>query len=1272
MTMAVHPNLGSALTGSDNISNDGNGGSGVPTSVSHEVASDDNSQHPTVNDKTNQSSNMSSQKSQEEPVEALESYFDGQSAPDSTLQPEQQETLAFSPIRATTKRTNTAPAHPPNRPSAGPRASTLLGGFVKRRATGDADENQGQPYSYTFDPLSSESETSSSEDEAPKKQRKTRRSSRQPQTTETADFANKEKRRKLEKKGHSYTRFKMGNENVTSKGRVSKRDGRLNISINETANSGYIAKALGQGIRHHLDIPHRNQSKARQREEEHEQDQEVDDDAASVASSLRTTVTRPRLNIVIMVIGSRGDIQPFLKIAKILKHQYGHRVRIASHPTFRDFVQEEHGLEFFSVGGDPSELMAFMVKNPGLIPNLQTIREGEIQRRRNSMAVMFDGFWRACINTTDDETDKQNLKLLGDKSPFIADAIIANPPSMAHVHIAEKLGIPLHMMFTFPYSPTQQFPHPLANTKPQKSNVDTNYVNFMSYPLVEMMTWQGLGDIVNRFRERTLGLEPVSSLWAPGALYRMKVPYTYCWSPSLVPKPKDWGPEIDIAGFVFLDLASNFKPEKDLEDFLNAGEPPIYIGFGSIVLDDPDAFTEMIFKATKMAGVRALVNKGWGGLGHSENMPDHIFMLGNTPHDWLFPKVKAVVHHGGAGTTAIGLKLGKPTMIVPFFGDQPFWGAMVAEAKAGAYECIPFKKLTAERLAEGIKQCLTEEAQKNVQRMADGIAAEGDGAENAVKSFHRSLPLAGRHNMRCSILEDRVAVWHLRNSSLRLSALAAELLHEKGRIQWSDLKLLRHYEWNDFDGPGEPITGTAAAFKDSVLGIGEGVGMVPVRIAEHIRKHDEHERKRREVQRRKEEKKARKASGVEQKEQRRDSTDIPAQRGSAAQNMPAVEARPQPAREETGTTTNSVISAGPSEHLPRELAKDVGQGLKTSGTALLTMPNDLHMAIAQGFHNAPRLWGDATVRKPVRITGFKSGCVAARKEFAYDIWDGWTGLVTQPMGDWKDGVSMPSKFAGLGVGFGKGVGGFVIKNVNAVIAPPAFFGKGLIKYVEKKAEGPGTKSFVRRAHLIQGQKDMRALQTQDDQGKDQQLRQIQDRVNEGWRVYQEIWVSANERFLPSGKNVIGRIKLRREKRHWDVNGALETVDTAERALQARRRGQNLDKLFAKRRKEMRLAEQPRAGAMEQPNRYEEQSAVLPNGQKTEPKTSYAKDKTQEDKSRTEAGRNLEEELSDSTAVATEDEDEGNRTATATADRKLKGNDASLLNDSQMRRQVLSA
>lgn len=124
----------------------------------------------------------------------------------------------------------------------------------------------------------------------------------------------------------------------------------------------------------------------------------------------------------------------------------------------------------------------------------------------------------------------------------------------------------------------------------------------------------------------------------------------YSRSPALIPKPKDWGPNIDISGFYFLSLANNYQPEPDLAEFLAAGPPPVYIGFGSIVVEDPNAMTDLIFEAVRKTGQRALVSKGWGGFGGDEmDKPDGVFMLGNCPHDWLFKHVSCVVHHGGAG-----------------------------------------------------------------------------------------------------------------------------------------------------------------------------------------------------------------------------------------------------------------------------------------------------------------------------------------------------------------------------------------------------------------------------------------------------------------------------------------------------------------------------------------------------------------------------------------------------------------------------------------------
>ena len=170
----------------------------------------------------------------------------------------------------------------------------------------------------------------------------------------------------------------------------------------------------------------------------------------------------PPLNVVIHVVGSRGDVQPFVSLGQVLRTTYGHRVRLATHPVFRSFV-EENGLEFFSIGGDPAELMAFMVKNPGLMPGMDALRSGDIGKRRKGMYEIIKGCWRSCFESGDGTgVEASDAHLESQRSfngatlatedlttkPFVADAIIANPPSFAHVHCAEKMGIPLHLMFT--------------------------------------------------------------------------------------------------------------------------------------------------------------------------------------------------------------------------------------------------------------------------------------------------------------------------------------------------------------------------------------------------------------------------------------------------------------------------------------------------------------------------------------------------------------------------------------------------------------------------------------------------------------------------------------------------------------------------------------------------------------------------------------------------------------------------------------------------------
>lgn len=334
-----------------------------------------------------------------------------------------------------------------------------------------------------------------------------------------------------------------------------------------------------------------------------------------------------------------------------------------------------------------------------------------------------------------------------------------------------------------PWSATQAFPHPLANIK--SNNQDPRAANYLSYQLVTMLTFQGLGSVINKFRQDTLGLEAVSQMWFPALVGSGKIPFTYCWSPSLVRKPGDWGSNIHVAGFYFLPLASKYKPDPALAAFLQNGPPPVYIGFGSIVVADPNALTNLIFKATKRAGVRALVSKGWGGLGSNDLVvPENCFLLGNVPHDYLFQHVSAVCHHGGAGTTAAGIAAGKPTIVVPFFGDQPFWGAMINRAGAGPPP-IAFKQLTVDKLAAAIEFCLKPDTQTAAQRMAAQIAEE-DGPAIGARHFNAHLPI---NALRCSIFEDCAAVWRVKRTKIRLSPKAAAILSESGLVQYSDLKL---------------------------------------------------------------------------------------------------------------------------------------------------------------------------------------------------------------------------------------------------------------------------------------------------------------------------------------------------------------------------------------------------------------------------------------------------------------------------------------------------
>ncbi|KAK2868062.1 hypothetical protein FQN49_003197 [Arthroderma sp. PD_2] len=763
----------------------------------------------------------------------------------------------------------------------------------------------------------------------------------------------------------------------------------------------------------------------------------------------------PRLNLVVQLVGSRGDVQPFIALGKVLKGEYGHRVRIATHLIFKEFV-EENGLEFFNIGGDPSELMSFMVKNPGLMPGYEAFRSGDIGNRRREISEIIHGCWLSCFEAGDGSSGNVSESPFGELkgckpeielTPFVADVIIANPPSFAHVHCAEKLGIPLHLMFTMPWSTTQSFPHPLVNI--QSSNVDIGATNFISYALMEILTWQGLGDVINRFRERDLGLPPISVISGPGMVSRLRIPYTYCWSPSLLPKPKDWGPHIDVAAFYFLSSPTDYSAPVQLSKFLDEGPTPVYIGFGSIVIDDPDELTKLVFEAVRISGQRALISKGWGGIGEKElKLPKQIFMIDNCPHDWLFEQVSCVVHHGGAGTTAAGLCSGKPTVVVPFFGDQPFWGSIVANAGVGPPP-IPIKSVTAESLAAAIASALEPATILNAERLGRQIQSE-KGVKLGAISFHNHL---NPGTLQCMLFPGRPAVWRIQRTNIRLSALAVTTLQNEGILCLEDLELYRPREYTTELGPCDPISGGAAALIGSIADFTIGIADFPgelIRAAIPPRNC---------------------TTGDIPLRPSREASPTPPDTtctGDTRSRSTSPHETPRPPLLEANENT----SQGAKESRRLDISPDkwkftmenvMATGYATTNLVGIGLRSPMHLAlgIAKGFHDAPKLYGDSSVREWEEVTDFQSGLRAAGKEFGYGFYDGISGLMTQPLAGLNAGA------AGVITGVAKGIGGLILKPGAGIFGLAGHTLSGIHREIQKHC-GTNVQSYIMACRSKQG------------------------------------------------------------------------------------------------------------------------------------------------------------------------------------------------------------
>ena len=418
------------------------------------------------------------------------------------------------------------------------------------------------------------------------------------------------------------------------------------------------------------------------------------------------------MQVTIIAGGSRGDVQPYVALGKGLK-EAGHTVRVLANQDFQDLITT-YGLEFFDMGRGVKAMAQRQIQD--------IVEQGNLLK---ILAVTGQG--------------AQQLALQSAVNGLIAcegsDLILAGFAGLSTgLAIAEKLGIQFLQAHLMPFTPTSEFPGVLTPQVPQTRL--TTWANGLSHRLTQQMMWQMLRAADNKARTQVLQMAP-APFWGPFvSLQREAQPIIYGYSPQVIPPPADWGDHIHVTGYWFLEPPAGWEPPSDLVNFLQSGPPPVYVGFGSMLSRKPEETAELVLQALAQTGQRAVLSSGWGGL-RKENLPETVFMVGSIPHSWLFPKMAAVVHHGGAGTTGAGLQAGIPSIITPFFGDQPFWGHKVYELGVGPRP-IPRRRLTAENLAEAIQRALSDtRMRKRASSLGERIRGD-DGVAQAVNVIEQN------------------------------------------------------------------------------------------------------------------------------------------------------------------------------------------------------------------------------------------------------------------------------------------------------------------------------------------------------------------------------------------------------------------------------------------------------------------------------------------------------------------------------------------------------
>ena len=422
-----------------------------------------------------------------------------------------------------------------------------------------------------------------------------------------------------------------------------------------------------------------------------------------------------KTRIGVLTIGTRGDVQPLYNLARGLKTA-GFNVRFIASESFRPLIDTEN-LDFFPL----HHIDFHKTYQTDLGQRLLTSGLNSPFRLQMLSEV---------INTHIIPAIPDMVQATSD-----CDLVLSNQTSLGFAwHIVEKLKIPLISTTTFPVHIAREFSPSFVSWRLRWGTGINRLLGRMvlsiANRLIPLKT-------VNEIRTNVLELPPLTTYPDYFVNADGTIPWIYGWSPTVLPHSRDWGEHICVSGYWFADHDANRQLSPALEQFLDAGPPPVYVGFGSLLATDNNRLSTEVCEALERTGQRGLLLAGWGAL-QPTDPPPSVFIATELPHHAAFPRMRALVHHGGSSTVGEGLRAGKPTGVVWFAFDQPLWGERVTTLGAGP-RALPVRKLNSARLATMIQQLVTDENYRHQAAAAGASIRSENGIERAVRFIERRL-----------------------------------------------------------------------------------------------------------------------------------------------------------------------------------------------------------------------------------------------------------------------------------------------------------------------------------------------------------------------------------------------------------------------------------------------------------------------------------------------------------------------------------------------------